>query len=177
MALTISASNGSTTATYYMRQKDGSVALVELQRDDINDAIDDGEKQVALVGYSDPFELTSEQYGTRNMIRLLFRVTDGEQKGEMFSCLYGVSLGQKAKLREVVTAILNRDLRPGEGVEFDELLMQRAIIGTKAEMNGKGYSVVRHVSARPVKRSAAPAAAAPAQKASADELWDEDITY
>lgn len=168
MALTISATSGGGNATYYVKDKAGQVQLVEYSRDDINDGIDDGEKPVALTGYSDPFELTSEAYGTRTMVRLLFTVVDGELRGERFSCMYGMSLGAKAKLREIVAAILGRDLKPNEGVEFDDILNQRLIIGTKSEVNAKGYSVVRHVSARPVKK-------APAKAAPADDLWSEDL--
>lgn len=168
MALTISATSGGGNATYYVKDKSGAVQLVEYSRDDINDGIDDGEKAVALTGYSDPFELTSEAYGTRTMVRLLFTVVDGELRGERFSCMYGMSLGAKAKLREIVAAILARDLKPNEGVEFDDILNQRLIMGTKSEVNAKGYSVVRHVSARPVKKASAKAAPA-------DDLWSEDL--
>lgn len=168
MALTISATSGGGNATYYVKDKSGEVQLVEYSRDDINDGIDDGEKAVALTGYSDPFELTSEAYGTRTMVRLLFTVVDGELRGERFSCMYGMSLGAKAKLREIVAAILARDLKPNEGVEFDDILNQRLIMGTKSEVNPKGYSVVRHVSARPAKKAAAKAAPA-------DDLWSEDL--
>jgi hypothetical protein len=171
MALTISASSGAGSAQYYVKDKAGQVSLVEYDRDDINDTIEDGEKIVALTGYSDPFELTSEQYGTRTMVRLLYTVVDGDQRGERFSCLYGMSLGAKAKLREVVTAILARDLKPAEGVDFDEILNARLIVGTKSEVNAKGYGVVRHVMSRPAKKPAAKAAAAPAP----DDLWGDDL--
>lgn len=174
MALLVSASSGAGNAQYYVKAKDGSIALREFSREDINDGIDDGEKPVVLAGYSEPFDLTSEQYGTRTMVRLLFTVADGEQKGESFTCMYGLTLGAKAKLRQVVQAMIGRELRPAEGVDFDELLGARLIVNTMSEVNAKGYPVVRFVSARQMKQkaAAAPAKAAPAADA---ELWADDL--
>lgn len=175
MALMISASSGAGNAQYYVRTKDGGVALREFSREDINDGIEDGEKPVMLAGYSEPFDLTSEQYGTRTMVRLLFTVTDGEQKGESFTCMYGLTLGAKAKLRGVVQAMIGRELKPAEGVDFDQLLGARLIVNTMSEVNAKGYPVVRFISARQMKQKPA-AAAKPAPAADADaDLWADDL--
>lgn len=172
MGFTLNANVGTTTTEFFCRNKAGDIVATEIGRDDVVDVVEDGEKTVVIMGYSEPFELTSEQYGTSAMMRILFTIADGEQKGERFTCMYGAKLGTKAKLRGVVTAAIGRDLLPGENVDFDDLIGARLIVNTSSEMNGKGYVVVKHVSARPAKAKASTATTA--KKGDAD-LWSDDL--
>lgn len=172
MGIQLTASTGSAATSFYMRAKDGTISLQELDRANLAE-VEDGEKLCAIVGYSDTFALTSEQYGEKQMIRLLFRVLDGQDKGSVFTCMYGATLGVKAKLNEVVSAAIGRAIKPGESIDFDELLGTKLHLLTRGEMNARGYVVIRHGSAR-VYKEPAKASAKPAAAASAD-IWGEDL--
>ena len=155
MGLTISAKSGSIDNAFNVRNGKGEYEVATFTAADLIEEVEDGEKPVTLVGYSDPFEITSEKYGTSTMLRLLFKVGDGhEQAGGLFSTMFGLKLGPKARLREVVQAALGRDLKPGEEVEFDSLLGAKLIVSTNAELSGKGTVVVKYVSSRPAKKAA-----------------------
>jgi hypothetical protein len=171
MGLQIHAGSGTGTTIFHVKGKDGAIAQVELARADFEE-VEDGEKLVRLAGYSDPFELTHPEYGSKQMFRLLFQVLEGEEKGARFSCMFGYSLGSKAKLTEVVNAALGRAVKPGEAIEFDELLGTRVHLMTRSEMSGKGYVTVKYVAARPAKQPAA-VAAEPAPAPAKADLWDD----
>lgn len=154
MGLTVAASSGTIDNAFNVRNpKTGEIEPKTFTSAAFSEEVEDGEKPVVFLGYSDPFELTSEQYGTSTMVRCLWEILDGDQKGEMFSTMFGLKLGPKARLREVVTAMIGRDLKPGEEVDFDELVGSRLIISTKSELNGKGMLITKFVSARPAKKS------------------------
>ena len=156
MGLTIAATSGTIDNAFNVRNsKTGDIEPQTFTASDFLDEVEDGEKPVTFLGYSDPFDLTSEQYGTSTMVRLLFQVGDGhDQAGGLFSTMFGMKLGPKARLREVVVAMLGRDLKPGEEVDFDTLVGARLIVSTKSELNGKGTVITKYVSSRPAKKSA-----------------------
>ncbi len=154
MGLTISATAGNTENIFHVLDGDRVVEKPFSQAVMLED-VEDGEKPVTLVGYSDPFELTSEAFGTSTMVRLLWEIGSGhEQAGGLFSTMFGLKVGPKARLREVIVAAIGRDLKTGEDVDFDDLIGKRIILSTKGEVNSKGYLVVKYVSSRPAKKPA-----------------------
>ena len=151
MGITISATGGAGTNTFNVKGKDG-VEGVTFERAQMIDEVEDGEKPVVIEGYSDTFELTSEQWGTSTMIRLLFRIGPGhEQEGGLFSVMFGFKAGPKARLREVLVAAMQRDLRAGEDIDLDGIIGDRLIVATRGELNTQGMVITKFVSARPVK--------------------------
>lgn len=156
MGLTISATSGTIDNAFNVRNpKTGEMEAQTFSASQFLEEVEDGEKPVAFLGYSEPFDLTSEQYGTSTMVRLLFQVGDGhDQAGGLFSTMFGMKLGPKARLREVVVAMLGRDLKPGEEVDLDDLIGSRLIVSTKSELNGKGTVITKYVSSRPAKKGA-----------------------
>jgi len=158
MGVTISATGGAGTNVFNVKTKNG-IEAVTFERSQMIDEVEDGEKPVTIEGYSDPFDLTSEQWGTSTMIRILFRVGPGhEQEGGLFSVMYGFKAGPKARLREVLVAALGRDLRAGEDIDLDGIIGSRLIVSTKGEVNSQGLVVTKFVSARAAKAKAAKAA-------------------
>ena len=151
MGVTISATGGAGTNTFNVKGKDG-VEGVTFERAQMVDEVEDGEKPVVIEGYSDTFELTSEQWGTSTMIRILFRIGPGhEQEGGLFSVMFGFKAGPKARLREVLVAAMQRDLRAGEDIDLDGIIGARLIVATRGELNTQGMVITKFVSARPVK--------------------------
>lgn len=151
MGLTVSVNPAAGENTFNVRTKNGIEPRL-FKREDLVEEIEDGEKLVTLLGYSDPFELTSEQYGTSTMIRLAFQVLEGEQADGVFSTMFGLKVGPKARLREVLVAALGRDLKGGEEIDFDALLGTRLVINTRGEVNSRGMMVTKFVSARGAKK-------------------------
>lgn len=155
MGVTISATGGAGTNVFNVKGKGGAVEAVTFERSQMIDEVEDGEKPVVIEGYSDPFDITSEQWGTSTMLRLLFRIGGGhEQEGGLFSVMFGFKAGPKAKLREVLVAAMGRDLKAGEDIDLDNLIGSRLILSTKGEVNGQGLVVTKFVSARPAKAKA-----------------------
>jgi len=154
MGITISATGGAGTNVFNVKTKAG-IEAVTFERSQMIDEVEDGEKPVTIEGYSDPFDLTSEQWGTSTMIRILFRVGPGhDQEGGLFSVMYGFKAGPKARLREVLVAALGRDLRAGEDIDLDAIIGARLIVSTKGEVNSQGLVVTKFVSARAAKAKA-----------------------
>lgn len=154
MGTIISATGGAGTNVFNVKTKAG-IEAVTFERSQMIDEVEDGEKPVTIEGYSDPFDLTSEQWGTSTMIRILFRVGPGhDQEGGLFSVMYGFKAGPKARLREVLVAALGRDLRAGEDIDLDAIIGARLIVSTKGEVNSQGLVVTKFVSARAAKAKA-----------------------
>jgi hypothetical protein len=159
MGITISATGGAGTNTFNVKGKGGGVEAVTFERAQMIDEVEDGEKPVVIEGYSDPFDLTSEQWGTSTMIRLLFRIGPGhEQEGGIFSVMFGFKAGPKARLREVLVAAMQRDLRAGEDIDLDGIIGARLIVATRGEVNTQGLMITKFVAARPVKAKASKSA-------------------
>ena len=164
MGITISATGGAGTNTFNVKGKDG-VEGVTFERAQMIDEVEDGEKPVVIEGYSDTFELTSEQWGTSTMIRLLFRIGPGhEQEGGLFSVMFGFKAGPKARLREVLVAAMQRDLRAGEDIDLDGIIGARLIVATRGELNTQGMVITKFATARPVK----------AKSAKATNIWGDE---
>jgi hypothetical protein len=173
MGLSIQAST-STGSTEYTTITKSGIAQMEIDRQDLAE-IEDGEHLVQLIGYSQPFQLTHPEYGTSTKLRLLFRVSAGDQAGALFSCMYGFSLGIKAKLTEVVEAILDRKITAGEEVDFDAILGSSFYAFTRSEINPKGYTNLKIIGVRPAKAKAPAKAQAKAKPEGKDDLWAEDF--
>lgn len=166
MGLTISATGGAGANVFNVKTKNG-IEAVTYTRDQMLDEVEDGEKPVTIAGYSDPFELTSDKWGTSIMIRLMFEIGDGhDQAGGQFSTMFGFKAGPKAKLREVIEAALGRDLKAGEELDLDGLIGARLVLNTHGEVNSLGNTITKYVSCRPAKPKAAKAKASPA--------WDDE---
>ena len=65
--------------------------------------------------------------------------------------MFGFKAGPKARLREVLVAAMQRDLRAGEDIDLDGIIGARLIVATRGELNTQGMVITKFVSARPVK--------------------------
>jgi hypothetical protein len=77
-----------------------------------------GVYRLRLMRFSKPFELPrAAEYGggTQTMLRLELRIVGGPGDGKKCTPMVSASIGQKAKLGQVIRAAIHRDLGAGEG--------------------------------------------------------------
>ncbi len=119
--LLVAKAGGATETEYWMPMQDGNMGKFQIDHNDLLTELE-GEHLCGIIGYSEDFEIQSAQYGPRQMIKLLFRVLDGPEKGGQFALIFGYSLGPKAKLNKVIAEARGEPIAAGEEIDFDSLI-------------------------------------------------------
>jgi len=132
---------------FWMLQEDGQEGLYEWKREQLVDTVA-GEHLVAIRGYSDPFEITT-QFGTQAKVKVLFQVIEGKFKDAFFAVMFGDSYGKKAHLNEVFTAAFKEPLAPGS-FDWSTVHGQRLylMVESKPDSKGRGFNNVWYMAAR-----------------------------
>lgn len=146
---------------FWMPMEGGQVGKFEIAGDRLLKELD-GEHLCGIIGYSDDFEIISKQWGPQQKIKLLFRILDGEFKGQEFALMFGYALGPKAKLNEIITAARKAPITAGEEFDFDSLFGLKVYVFVTTELNDKGYQNIYYGGSREVKAKSATATPAPA---------------
>lgn len=157
--------------TYWMLTEDNQVGAFEVDGSTLTNELQ-GEHLMEIVGYTDEFTYTSQQYGEKLGIKLLLDVVSGEDQGARLAIMVGYALGERAHLRHIIEAARKAPIEPGEEVNFDDLLGLRLFVMVKSEQSAKGYmntyyKACREYVERKPKAAANGATAAPAAKAPA----------
>jgi hypothetical protein len=172
--------------TFWMLTDDDQVGAFEIGNDDLTHDLQ-GEVLCEITGYSDEFTYTSQQWGEKQGIKLLFDVVAGEDQGARFDLFFGYSLGQRSHLRHVIEAARKTPIGPGEEVNFDDLLGLRVYVVVSSKENAKGYMTTYYMACREhvertrkapattgAKPAAAPATRKPEPVAASNDPFDGD---
>lgn len=168
MGLTLTASSGKLeNKSYYIKTKNG-VVLQEVERTSLLKQIA-GMHKVGIVGYTEPFEITTE-YGQRTKINLLFQVIEGPMKGQRFDLMFGYSVHEKAKLTEIIKAVRGHGVEQGEEFDLDTMLGGKLQLIVVTEQNAKGYDTIYYKGALSAGDAAPPPT--PTATAATDDGFD-----
>ncbi len=133
--------------TFWMLTDDDQVGAFEIGNDDLTHDLQ-GEVLCEITGYSDEFTYTSQQWGEKQGIKLLFDVVAGEDQGARFDLFFGYSLGQRSHLRHVIEAARKTPIQPGEELNFDDLLGLKVYVVVTSKENAKGYMTTYYMACR-----------------------------
>ena len=153
-------------STILHRLVGGKIVVEEMQRN-LYGVPKDGEYTLEITGIAEPFEMTSELYGTQAKTRVEYTIRGGKGDGRMFTDLYTWSLGAKSNLGKIATAALG-GVAPNVGqFELENLLGKqvKAYVTQSERLDDNGKPLFAKVTIDTVK---------PVAAADDDEDEDED---
>lgn len=150
----------------------------EVERESLVTDIE-GEHLCRLIGVSDPFQYTSQQWGEKTGIRLLFEVAKDDRKGDQFSLMFGYSVGKKARMTPVIEALRRAPIGDGDEISLGDLIGEHCylfLMINETVKDGTTYQNTTCSGAR--KYEPKPKAQQPARKAApAPASIDDDDPY
>lgn len=133
------------------RKIKGQMTEVLVGRDDYVEPKDQ-EHLLKITGYSDSFEMAAFEAGKPPVTKtkIEFEIAQGRQKGGRFSCLFTLSLHERANLGAVLRAAYGGEFAPGTRVDLDDCIGKVLYASTRMELSpSSGNSYAKVTAPRP----------------------------
>lgn len=142
MSRTLTANAGTSTPMWRRNDRGELFQIEEVDRNEYVTPPRGTRGRFTLSGISDTFEMTSEQYGTSTNVRLEFlvdKVTNKEFKwaeGKRFTQLVTWKIGPKSTFGQLLGALRERAIQPGEELDPDAFIGTSFVTSTTLKENG-----------------------------------------